>query len=186
MVTDSLELQRYSRTAIWLHWVIAVLLIANLFLGFFHEDFDKPVRSAMMNVHKATGLTVLWLTLVRIAWRLRHRPPAFDAALRPWETGLARAVHGLFYVALLVIPLSGWLLSSTSNRSTSYFGLFQVAPLPISRSKDTHELFEEMHQLLGYFMLLLIVLHVGGALKHHLQGRRHLIGRMTPWAPRAR
>jgi cytochrome b561 len=181
MATDSLELQRYSRTAIWLHWIIAALLIINLFLGFFHEDFEKPVRSVMMSVHKATGLTVLWLTLVRIAWRLRHRPPALDSALKPWEAGLARAVHALFYLALLAIPLSGWLLTSSGNRWTSYFGLFQVPPLPIPRSKDARELFEEMHQLLGYAMLLLVVLHVGGALKHHLQGHRHLIGRMAPW-----
>jgi len=176
------DLARYSRVAVWLHWTIAALILLNLLLGFFHEDFDKPVRSAMMAVHKATGLTILALTLVRIAWRLGHRPPPFDPVMKGWEVGLARAIHWLFYALLLVLPLTGWILVSTSGRVTSWFGLFEVGPLPVSRAKDVHELFEEVHEWLGYAMLALLALHVAGALKYHLEGHRHLIGRMAPWA----
>ena len=173
---------RYSRVAIWLHWIIAALVFLNLAIGFFHEDFDKPVRSAMMNVHKATGLTILALTLARLGWRLGHRPPAFDAVMKRWEVGLARLIHGLFYLLLIVMPFSGWLVVSSSGRATSWFGLFEVAPLPVSRAEDVHEFFEEVHELLAYAALVLIALHVAGALKHHLEGHRHLIGRMAPWA----
>ena len=178
MVDDSLADARYSRGAIWLHWIIAALIAVNLILGFFHEDFEKPVRAAMMTVHKATGLLILALTLLRIFWRLRHRPPAFDPVLKRWEAGLARLIHGLFYVAMIAIPLSGWILSSTNGKPTSFFWLFEIAPLPI-RGRDTHELFEEIHALLGYAMLALVALHVAGALKHHFEGHRHLIGRMS-------
>ena len=173
---------RYSRVAIWLHWIIAALIFLNLLLGFFHEDFEKPVRSAMMNVHKATGLTILLLTLARLGWRLGHRPPAFDPVMRPWEVSLARLIHGLFYLLLVALPLTGWLLVSTNGRATSWFGLFDVAPLPVARGDDLHDMFEDLHEYLGYTALVLIGLHVAGALKHHLDGHRHLIGRMAPWA----
>lgn len=172
---------RYSRVAMWFHWIIAALVAANLWLGFFHEDFGRDTRASMMFFHKAIGVTILGLSLARLLWRLGHRPPPFDTVLHPWEALLARLVHWLFYVLMIALPLSGWILTSTSDRATDYFGLFQIAPLPVSRSKDTHELFEEVHELLAFVMLGLIALHVLGALKHHFEGHRHLTGRMAPW-----
>jgi cytochrome b561 len=179
---------RYSRGAVRLHWIIAALIVANLLLGFFHEDFAKPTRGVMMGWHKSIGLAVLALTLVRIAWRFSHRPPAFDPVLKPWEAGLARLVHGLFYLLLLAIPLSGWLIVSTGMKvnPTSFFWLFNIGPLPVAPGEGIHDFAEEAHELLGYVMLLLLVLHVGGAVKHHLDGHRHLIGRMAPWLYRGR
>ncbi|HEX6376186.1 MAG TPA: cytochrome b [Allosphingosinicella sp.] len=181
MATLAPDYVRYSRVAVWLHWIIAALIALNLLLGFFHEDFDKPVRTAMMDVHKATGLTILALTLARLGWRLSHRPPPFDAVMKPWEVGLARLVHGLFYLLLVVMPVTGWMIVSTRGRATSWFGLFDVAPLPVAQGDDIHEFFEEMHAWLAYGALVLIALHVAGALKHHFDGHRHLIGRMGLW-----
>ena len=175
---------RYSTVAIWLHWLIAFFVIANLLLGFFHEDFGKAAEPWMMWFHKATGMTVLALTVARIGWRLGHRPPPFDPVMKRWEMGLARFIHILFYVMLIVIPLSGWVLTSTNGRVTSWFGLFEIAPLPVSRDEDFHETMEEVHELLAKAMIGLILLHVAGALKHHFAGHRHLIGRMAPWAYR--
>jgi cytochrome b561 len=175
------DLARYSRVAVWLHWIIAVLIVANLLLGFFREDFDKPVRAAMMSAHKATGLTILALTLGRLGWRLAHRPPPFDAVMKAWEKAVARLVHGLFYLLLLALPLSGWMIVSTNGRATSWFGLFDVPALPFGRGEGLHDLAEEAHELLAYGILVLLALHIGGALKHHLEGHRHLIGRMAPW-----
>jgi cytochrome b561 len=180
------DLERYSRVAIWLHWILAALIVVNFLLGFFHEDFARPVRSAMMGWHKSLGLTVIALTLVRIGWRLTHRPPPFDPAMKPWEVAVARLVHGLFYLLLLAIPVSGWLIVSTGERvnPTSVFGLFEIGPLPVAPGDGIHDFAEEAHELLGYAMLVLLLLHVGGAAKHHLDGHRHLIGRMAPWVRR--
>ena len=179
---------RYSRGAVWLHWIIAGLIVVNLALGFLHEDFDKPIRGVMMGWHKSIGFTVLGLTLVRIAWRLGHRPPPFDPVLKRWEAGLARLVHGLFYVLLLAIPLSGWLIVSTGMKvaPTRFFWLFDIGALPVTPGEDLHDFAAEAHELLGYAMLVLLVLHIGGAVKHHLDGHRHLIGRMAPWLYRRR
>jgi cytochrome b561 len=177
---------RYSRGAMWFHWVIAALIAVNLFLGFYHESFGKAATPWMMFFHKALGITVLGLTLARLLWRLGHRPPPFDPSLRQWEALLARITHWLFYGAMIALPLTGWLLSSSSGRATNFFGMFEIAPLPVSKSDWAHDLFEELHELLGWLMLALIALHVAGALKHHLQGHRHLIGRMGPWLYRER
>ena len=181
------DLARYSRVAVWLHWIIALLIVANLLLGFFREDFDKPVRAVMMGWHKSIGLTVIALTVARLSWRLVHRPPPFDPAMKRWEASVARLVHGLFYLLLLAIPLSGWLIVSTGEKvnPTSVYWLFDVGPLPVTPGEDQHEFAEEAHKLLGYAMLFLLALHVGGALKHHLEGHRQLIGRMSPWRRRA-
>ncbi|MFL6856956.1 MAG: cytochrome b [Allosphingosinicella sp.] len=172
------EAARYTRVAVGLHWLIAALIVANLAIGLFHEDFDRSVRGALMAFHKSTGITILLLSLARLAWRLTHRPPAYDAAMKPWEATLARLTHILFYVLLIVLPLSGWLISSTGKKPVGlWYGLFDIARLPASPA--THELWEESHQLLGYAMLVLLVLHVAGALKHHFEGHRQMFRRMT-------
>jgi cytochrome b561 len=180
------DLARYSRVAIWLHWVLAALIVVNLLLGFFHEEFARPVRSAMMGWHKSLGFTVIALTLVRILWRLTHRPPPFDPAMKGWEVGIARLVHGLFYLLLLAIPLTGWLIVSSGEKvnPTNFYWLFKIGPLPVTPGEGLHDFAEEAHELLGYAMLVLLLLHVGGAAKHHFDGHRHLIGRMLPWAGR--
>ncbi|HEY0148967.1 MAG TPA: cytochrome b [Allosphingosinicella sp.] len=180
------EAARYTRVAVALHWVIAVLLIGNLILGLYHDDFGKAATPWVMFVHKAAGLTVLVLTLARLAWRLTHRPPAFDPALKPWERSLASATHWLFYLMLIAIPLSGWMLSSSGGRVTNFWGLFDVAPLPVPRTDDAGDLFEDTHELLGKLMIGLILLHVAGALKHHVQGHRQMMARMAPWLDRRR
>jgi cytochrome b561 len=182
---DMPDYVRYGRVAIWLHWIIAALILVNLLLGFFHEDFSKPVRAAMMFWHKSIGLTVLALTVARLTWRLGHRPPAFDPVMKRWEMRLASLIHWAFYALLVAIPLAGWAASSTGGKPASWFGLFDVAPLPL-RGKDAHELFEEVHEILAKVMIGLVILHVAGALKHHFEGHRHLIGRMAPWAYRQR
>ncbi|HEX8622035.1 MAG TPA: cytochrome b [Allosphingosinicella sp.] len=177
------DLARYSRVAIWLHWIIAFLIVVNLLLGFFREDFDRPVRAVLMGWHKSIGFTVIALTLARIGWRLTHRPPPFDPAMRAWEVGLARLVHALFYLLLLAIPLSGWLIVSSGEKvnPTAFYWLFKIGPLPVTPGEDLHELAEEAHEILGYAMLGLLALHIGGALKHVFDGHRRLIGRMAPW-----
>lgn len=182
----SLDTARYSRVAITLHWIIAVLILVNLYLGIFHEGASKPVGASMIFYHKAIGLTVLALTVLRLAWRLGHRPPPYDAAMKRWEVGLARVTHWTFYVMLFILPLSGWLLISTGGKPVSWFGLFNVPALPIARDADSHDLWDTVHVFLGWAMLALVVLHILGALKHQLQGHRQIFGRMAPWAYRVR
>lgn len=174
-------LLRYSRGAIWFHWIIAALVVANLALGLTYEEFGRDLRPTLMGVHKSIGITILALSIARLGWRLTNRPPAFDPVLARWEAALARLTHWLFYALLIAIPLSGWLLGSYNGRGVIWFWLVDLGTLPVGKDHDLHEFWEEAHGLLAYAMIGLIALHVAGALKHHLQGHRHLVGRMAPW-----
>lgn len=101
---------RYTRVAIWLHWIIAALILFNLATGFFHESLLRGT----IPFHISSGITILALSLFRIVWRLTHRPPPFPAEMRMWERVLARIVHFCLYAAMLLVPLSGWAMISAN------------------------------------------------------------------------
>lgn len=174
-ITDS---QRYSSVAIAFHWMIALLVIVNLVIGLGHESI--PALRAWMGTHKAIGISVLVLTLARVAWRLAHRPPPLPAATPVWERVAAHATHWSLYALLLAMPLTGWALVSgpDAKRPLSWFGLFDVPLLPVASS--TADAADAAHGLLGWVMLALVVLHVSAALRHHLILRDHVLARMAP------
>lgn len=178
--------QRYSRGAIWFHWIIAALIVANLCLGFFHEGFGREAGRSMIFFHKSTGMTILALSVARLLWRLGHKPPAFDPVMARWEVIGARIGHYLFYVLMIVLPLSGWVMTSASGRPTDYFGLFTIGNLPVARGDEIHEFWEEAHELLGWGMVALLAIHIAGALKHVFDGHAYMVGRMAPWLYRGR
>lgn len=169
---------RYSRGAIAFHWVIAALVLFNLFVGLFHESLLEGVR--VMPAHKALGMLVLLLTLARIGWRLAHKPPHFPDAMQAWEKVTAKTVHFILYALLLIMPLTGWLLSSNPERPRpiDWFGLFQIPVLPATPgiAGTAHE----AHELLGYLMAALVVIHIAAALRHHFVLRDRVLARMAP------
>lgn len=168
---------RYSIGAIWFHWIIALLIIFNLVVGILHESVP-PLR-ALMPVHKAVGITVLVLTIARIAWRLGHRPPPLPAALAVWERIAALTVRRIFYILLLVMPLSGWVMVSASKHPRPItFGLFDVPLLPVAHAAGAPS--GLTHMVLGYLFAVLAVVHILGALRHHFILRDSVMGRMIP------
>lgn len=173
---------RYSAGAIAFHWVIALLIIVNIVIALATDDWHGPARSAAMQIHKATGLTILVLSIARIAWRLAHRPPPFPAVIRRWEAVVARTVHWLFYVLMIVLPLSGWLMISAAGQRKpfSWYGLFGLPYLPVQGDKAMGGFAHETHEVLGYAMIALIALHVAAALKHHYFDQTRLLARMWP------
>lgn len=168
--------QRYSRGAILLHWIIAGALAAELALG-----FGTPRDAsgfALMQFHKSLGITILLLTLVRIAWRMTHKPP--PALEQGFNGALAKGVHGLLYVFMLGAPLTGWAIVSTTdfNIPTLLYGLVPWPHLPLPQALN-HTL-EEAHELLAFMGIALFALHVAGALKHHFINRDRVMARMSP------
>jgi cytochrome b561 len=169
----------YSRGAIWLHWTIAALILFNLPVGWVHDMFGPATKPVMMTLHKSFGVTIFFLTLVRVGWRLRHAPPPVDPALRPWEASLSRATHAAFYAILLLMPLSGWLVTSASGVPViNYFWTVTIPPLPV-HGHEAHELWESVHTLFGIAMSFLVLLHIAGALRHQFGGQR-VLARMVP------
>lgn len=173
--------QRYSRTAIFLHWTIALALAFQLALGWRLEETPKgPELFAGFQLHKSVGLTILVLTLVRIAIRvMRPHPELMADSL--WAKRLAQAVHWLFYGVLLLGPLSGWILVSTAKIKvpTLIFGVIPWPHLPVSRA--WHEPVEGLHGFIATTGLLLFILHVVGALRHQFMKDENILGRMVPF-----
>lgn len=170
------SVERYSRVAILLHWVIAAALAVTLAIGFGMPGDASGF--ALFQFHKSLGITILALTVVRIGWRLTHKaPPAADRGLNGF---LAKAVHILLYGFMLFAPLTGWAVASTSslNIPTVLFGVLPLPHLPLPQAIN-HTL-EEAHELIAFVGIALFVLHLAGALKHHLLVRDRVLQRMSP------
>ncbi len=179
-MTDAGSAQKYTRVAMLLHWT-TVLLVACLFmLGWFMVELPKgPARGYYFALHKSLGLCAFVLLWLRVAWRLGHRPPPLPDSIPRWQAHLAHGVHATFYVLLVMQPLSGYLSSSFSGYTTSWFGV----PLPNWGWRDAplNELFTELHVLSSIALLVLIGVHVVGFLSHLLTGQWALSRRMWPW-----
>lgn len=174
-----IRIDRYTRGAIWLHWGIAALVLVNLMIGLLHESVLRGVPGAMP-LHLSLGITVLVLTLLRIGWRLAHRPPPLPVALTALERRGAHIAHGAFYTLLLILPVTGWMLVSgkPTSKPFGWFDLFDVPPLPVSRAVSG--VAHQAHGWLGYAMAGLVLLHVAAALRHHFVLRDSVLARMLP------
>lgn len=166
---------RYSRVAIVFHWTIATLVVANLAIGLLHES----LLPGTIPLHKSIGLTVLALTAGRILWRLGHRPPPLPADIPAWARGSAQALHMTLYLLMIAMPMTGWAMGSGRDvpRPVSWFGLFDVPPLPIGRAAGG--VGHEAHEIPGWVMLALVAIHVAAALRHHYLLRDGLLVRMS-------
>lgn len=174
---------RYSRGAVVLHWLIALLIVLNVIGAFVAEDLSKADEAIVMGYHKATGISILLLTIARIVWRLMHKAPPLVETLKAWEAALARVTHAGFYFLMLAVPLSGWAMSSaySKGKPVSMFGLFDVPALPVGSDEPTADMFHELHEVFAFVMIGLFVLHVGAALKHHFMDKDGTMQRMVPW-----
>lgn len=188
----STERSRYSAVAMTFHWVIAALIISNVALAWTANELPRQEAAGLMAWHKTFGITILILSLGRLAWRLSHRPPPFSPHLKPWERWLAHTVHWGFYVLMIGLPLTGWALSSASPLIKVYpidmYGLFHwpaigpLASLPPAEMKAAHETWEEVHHLLAKVLVYgLVPLHILGALKHQFLDKDNELGRMIPF-----
>ncbi len=176
----SAPLSRYSKGAIAFHWIIAALVITNYVLVKIAEEVDKAVKGDFMGPHKAIGITVLVLTILRIVWRLTHTRPDVTRGVKPWEARLAKTAHALFYILLIAIPLTGWMMSSAASGGgpVSWFGLFDIPGLPLAKDRSAAGTLHEFHEIMGKAMFVLILLHIAGALKHQYFDKVPVLAKM--------
>lgn len=186
-----LQVKRYNTVAIILHWATALLIITLLALGSFmvNVKLDFSTKISLYQLHKSLGFCVLFLSILRLMWRLNHRPPALPNELRPWEKYLAKATHILFYVLLIALPLSGWIRVSgaTFNIPTLWFGTIPIPHIPYfemlspAEKKSLEPVAQTTHFGLALSMAGLLALHIAGALKHHFIDGQSIIHRMSPF-----
>lgn len=171
---------RYTKVAIWLHWLIGLAVIANIGLAMLTEDMPREAHRAAMGVHKALGMAILALTLLRLIWRLVHRAPPLPIGTPEWEKWGSRAVHFLFYALLILLPLSGWVWMSAADRPIDFFGLFTI-PSIVAPDKALSDVMHERHEVMGLTMLGLVVIHLLAAVKHQFVDRNRQLSRMNPF-----
>ncbi|WP_422061128.1 cytochrome b [Sphingopyxis sp.] len=170
---------RYTKVAIWLHWLIGLAVVANIGLAMLTEGLPRDAHRAAMGVHKALGMAILALTLLQLLWRLTHRAPPLPAAMPSWQRWTSGLVHFLFYALLILLPLSGWVWMSAADRPIDFFGLFTI-PSIAAPSKAVADVLHDRHETLGLMMLALVALHIVAALKHQFIDRDRLFARMNP------
>lgn len=171
--------ERYSGTAIALHWLLALAILGAFIVGVYMSDLPvSPQRLKLYNWHKWAGICILALSALRLLWRLTHRPPA-DVAMPEWQRRSAHAVHILLYLLFFAVPLAGWAYSSAAGFPVVVFG---VLPLPdfVAPSKELAEAIKPLHKILAFTMAALVLAHVAAALKHHFVDGDGLLSRMRP------
>jgi len=156
----------YTRTAVWLHWILAVGIIGMLILGFcmLRVPPNTPARGTLLNLHKSLGMVLLAIILLRTAWRLAHSPPPFPDAMPHWQRMTAASVHIALYALLLAQPLTGYL--------TSAFGIFGVRvfgwelPKVFTANAAARTAFAGIHHVGAALILALVVVHILAAIRN--------------------
>lgn len=170
---------RYTTTAIALHWLLAVMILASLAVGLTMTGMPfSPLRLKLYNWHKWAGVSILLLSAVRLWWRLTHRPP-IALAMPAWQARAAQAAHAALYVLFFAVPLAGWAYSSAAGFPIVLFG---VLPLPdfVPVSRALAATLKLVHTTLAWTLGVVVALHVAGALKHQFHLRDGLLRRMLP------
>ena len=182
----------YGSVAMTFQWIIAALVVANICLVLYFADLPRsdPSLFTLAQTHKSIGLTVLVLSVLRVLWRLVNPIPPLPATMNGGLKFLARATQFLLYVLIVAIPLSGWIMVSASRLGlpTPYFFLFNWPNLPFFAGLDVagrvvaHEQWENVHVVLAWSAIVLIPLHVAGALYHQFVRRDGVMKQMLPGA----
>ena len=168
---------RYSPTAVALHWLLAVLIVVSFGMGLYMVDLPfSPARLKLFNWHKWAGFVVLALSGWRLLWRLTHRPPN-ELPAPAWQQLAAHATHGGLYLLFFAVPLIGWAYTSATGFPLVPFGLWQL-PDFVPVDKELAETMKLWHKYLSYAMGVLVLMHTSAALKHHFVDRDGTLGRM--------
>ena len=189
----------YTKTAKVLHWLIAIAIFGMFALGWFMSDLPKEApkqiaydlfnlgvytwnlseeispRTFYFNLHKSIGVTIFALILIRILWRITHRPPALLASYKAWERKLASNAHHLLYLLMVALPISGIVMATYSKYGIKWFGVPFIKGLD---NNPMRELFKEVHEIIGLIILLVIIVHIIGALKHKFIDKDDTLKRM--------
>jgi cytochrome b561 len=173
--------ERYTRTAIFLHWLIALLIVAAFTLGLVMTAIPglTPTKLRYFSYHKSIGVTILLLACLRLLWRLMHAPPPLPPSVSMTEKKLANAVHRLLYLLMFAVPISGYAYSLASGVPVKFLGRI---PLPVLMGPDPvlKPLLQDLHFSLNIFLAVCLALHIAGSIKHRVIDGENLVRRMWP------
>lgn len=173
-----MEIQRYNSTAIVIHWLMAIMILVMIALGFYMTGLEKgsAERSWFFGLHKSIGLTLAILVIIRLIWKIRSKSPALPDYVAPLQRKLATATHHLLYLMMFIQPVSGYISSSFSGYKTRFWGI----PLPHwgSKQPELNQLFSEIHEISAFCLITLLCLHIAGVIYHLHRKETSLFRRM--------
>ena len=171
--------ERYGLVTKGLHWAVAVLIIGLIWLGWYMVDLTYYDRwyNASLSAHKALGMLVLALGTMKLVWTVVDRSPAYAATIKPWERKAATAMHHTLLLMMLVIPVTGYLISTSEGDPVSFFGWFDI-PAVVVAGERLRDVAIEAHFYLAYLTCALVVIHLLAALKHQFVDRDGTLTRM--------
>ena len=173
--------QRFGTLTKTLHWVMALLVICLLGVGLWMGGLENnPTKFQIYALHKSFGICVLALVFTRILWHIYSRKPGFVDGMKPWEKLAAHAAHIFLYIAMIGMPLSGWLMTSAKGYTVTVFFTFDLPKL-IGENEKLGGLLAQIHLFLGYALIAAIAVHIGAALKHHFINKDTTLKRMLPF-----
>lgn len=192
---------RYTKTAVLLHWLIGFGMIGMLAFGWFMTDLPKKApeqlsydlfnwgiytwdlvkaespRAFYYNLHKSFGITIMSLIVLRIFWRITHKPPTPLASYKAWERKLSTGAHHLLYALMVIIPVSGLIQSVASKYGVKWFGIKLLSGLD---SEPLKEIFHETHEIAAIILFFVVLIHILGSLKHKFIDKDETMNRMLP------
>jgi len=175
--------RRYGALAQSLHWLIAALVFAMFGLGWYMAGLPlSPRKFDLYQLHKSLGITIFGLALLRLLWRAIRPAPPLPQSVPPWERAAARASHALLYLMLFVQPLIGFLQSNAANFPVVLWGVWPL-PALIGSDEALGETLIVVHRWNSRLLLVLIIVHVGAALRHHFILKDDVLRRMLPALP---
>lgn len=167
----------YGSGTKWFHWLIAILVIGLLTVGIIMTNIgNSPSKWELYGLHKATGFVVFWLVLARLIWRFINKVPQLPSGLPKWQAIAADLNMKFLYLSLIVMPLSGMMLSLFGGHPISIYGLFTIPA--ISQKSAIAPIADDVHVVLAYVFLAAILLHIAAAFYHHFVLRDNVLKRM--------
>ncbi len=173
--------EHYGRLAMGLHWLTALLIVGSFTVGL--SMVPMPLgrqKLQWFGWHKSIGITIFLLTCLRLAWRAGHGAPPPLSTMPPWQLRASRWVHVALYLLLVIIPLSGWVYSSSTGVQVVYLGLFPLPDL-VPKDRILARALLTLHLTLNFTLFSLVCVHTAAALKHHFVDRDSVLARMLPW-----
>jgi len=173
--------ERYTRTAMTLHWLIALAVLGQIAFGWYLQFIPRgaPDRTVFVNFHKSTGLVIGLLIVLRLVWRLTHTPPPLPESMPAWERSAARVNHALLYVCMLIMPAAGYTASNFSKFGVKFFNAVPLPPWGVD-DRDIYAFFNGVHVGTSFVFVALIALHMLAAAKHLIVPRDGILRRMLP------
>ncbi len=173
-------LTTYSKGSKFFHWLIALLVIVMLSIGFFLGDFPEKLKASAYMLHQSLGISIFFLMWLRIFWLWYTGRPELPVTVPVWQKILARTVQYFLYVFVILMPLSGWIMSTASKYPVNFFGITNFSFPGVGENQSLSELMWQFHSTIALIIIGLLFFHISGAIKHHFIDKDNVVRRMWP------